>query len=102
LATVLACGSVRGQAAACGNVRRVGMCGMEWDGDGNVRLFPPHGHCHRRVAGVGTEEKGGGNRVIWSYCSSHHLPACIYGIFGGKKNGSVKLLTQLRMHKKAR
>jgi hypothetical protein len=34
--------------------------------------------------------------------TNHHLPARIYGIFGGKKIGSDELRTQLRTHKKAR
>ncbi len=55
LATALARGGMR---------RRAAMCGMEWDGDGNVLLFPPCGNCHQRVAG--TEEKGGSSRVVWS------------------------------------
>ncbi len=31
---------------------------------------------------------------------THHLPARIYGIFGGKQIGSDELRTPLRTHKK--
>jgi hypothetical protein len=37
--------------------RRAAMCGTEWDGDDDVRLFHP-GRCRWRVAGA--EKKGGG------------------------------------------
>jgi hypothetical protein len=47
------------------------MCRTEWDGNGNVRLFPPCGCCCWWVAGP--EEKGDGNRVIWSYHRSNDI-----------------------------
>ncbi len=53
------------KALECGGVRRrTAICSTEWDGNGNVQVFPPCGCCRRWVAGA--EEKGGSNRVVWS------------------------------------
>ncbi len=70
------------QVGACGSGRRhAAACNTEWDGDGNVWLFPPCDHCCWRVAGA--KEKGGGNGVIWSYCGSNDIHKMELGGRGG-------------------